>query len=112
MKVYATSLLGMRLLGRSPTSERGRRRPSARARRVHMRARYVRIFVGLVLVILGASYAVHAQQKKPDTFVQMKVYKNGSEVEDHNFTQFNGVQGSVRLIDGTELKITVSAITR
>ena len=77
-----------------------------------MTARYARIVVGLVLVILGASYVVHAQQKKPDIFVQMKVYQNGSEVQDFNFRVADGGQSVLHLIDGTELKTTAITVTR
>jgi hypothetical protein len=75
-----------------------------------MKVRSICIALGIVVLLLSASDTLRAQQKKPDVLTQIKVYQNGSEVQDFNFTQWNGVQGSVRLIDGTELRVTVTPI--
>lgn len=77
-----------------------------------MKVRSICIALGIAVLLLSGSDTLRAQPKKPDVLTQIKVYRNGLEVQDFNFTQWNGVQGSVRLIDGTELKVTVTPIPR
>lgn len=78
-----------------------------------MKARSVRVLLGLVLFVLGVSYAViRAQDKKPDILVQIHIYQNGSELANPNIAVVDGVQSSIRLEDGTELKVTASTIKR
>lgn len=78
-----------------------------------MKAYSVRVVLGLVLIILGVSYAViRAQGNRPDILLQTHGSRNGSELENPNMAVFDEVPASCQFSDGTELEITARAIKR
>lgn len=77
-----------------------------------MKAWYIRVAIGVALLVVGATYAVRAQEKKPDILVQIEISKNGSSVAKPSFRLHDGATGWLQLNDGSKVTITASAISR
>lgn len=63
-------------------------------------------------VLLGAGYVVRAQAPKQEILLEMEITKGGSVVGKPVIRLADGATGSLRLEDGTEVKVTSKLVSR
>jgi hypothetical protein len=76
-----------------------------------MRFLSTRTAVGLAVLILGAGYVVRAQTSKPEILLEIEISKGGTVVGKPVIRLADGATGSMRLSDGTEVKVTSKLVS-
>ena len=77
-----------------------------------MKALFIRAGIGLAVLMLGAGYGVRAQTPKPEILLEIEISKSGSVVGTPVMRLADGATGSLRLADGTEVRVTSKLVSR
>ena len=77
-----------------------------------MKAVFIRPAIGFGVLIFGAEYVVRAQTPKPEILLEIEISKGGAIIGKPFIRLADGATGSFRLVDGTEVKMTSSLVSR